>query len=153
MFKAGGHVMAEKCSRGNFCIAFLACIHMDTHGHTAILSVVWLPSSRCCSHGEWWIEGPIAEPQRSAQAQAMWYVETAGSTETHNILPFHPREDRKRKDLAINHEITTVHLSMMVSNLGTRFCEGLVCVCARVYMRKSESAHGEPCEWICQPAY
>lgn len=74
--------MAEKCSQGNFCIAFLACIHMDAHGHTAILSVVWLPSSRCCSHGEWWIEGPITEPQRSAQAQAMWYVETAGSAET-----------------------------------------------------------------------
>lgn len=37
---------------------------------------------------------------------------------TRYILLFYPREDRKRKELAINHEIMTVHLSVVVSTLG-----------------------------------
>lgn len=54
--------------------------------------------------------GTNRRPQRSAQAAAMWSVETVGSQggealHIHNTFLSHPRGDRKRKKLAINHEI------------------------------------------------
>lgn len=69
----------------------------------------------------------------------------------HYILLFYSREDRKRKELAINHEIMAIHLSMVVSVPG--WAHGFIMgsyVFLCVYEEEKERTW--PSMWVICPA-
>lgn len=133
---------------------------MHTHGHT------WARSHTLCSLGfkltlllPWgavrW--GTNRRPQRSAQAEAMWYVETVGSVGTSLLhttsSSFIPEKTERGRNWQL-----TMKSWQSISPWWCQLWDGhtvllWVGVCFCVCMRKSKHAHGQPCEWFFRPSY
>lgn len=105
----------------SFCCPVI-CVLPFWHAHAWTHSVAWVSGSRCRSHGERWDKGPITDLYGLHKLKPcdMWKLQEVKGTPSLCSLLYQSKE--KEKELAIDHEIMTVHFSMVMSPLGLAQC-------------------------------